>query len=212
MIKAILFDFDGTLVDSKQAFLSAYNQMAAHHHFHNLTLESFDRLRRCTMKERCAALSIPMHKLPFLIGELTRLYRQSLMQIHLMDGVMDMINQLSKSGFDLAIISSNEEKNIRMFLQSHETDCISTIMCSRKLFAKDRLMRKYLKKHQLKAEEALYIGDEERDIRASRKSGISVIWAKWGFDSIENVRDAKPDYIADHPNDVMQIVQSLQSD
>ncbi|MDF2911157.1 MAG: family hydrolase, partial [Sporolactobacillus laevolacticus] len=41
--------------------------------------------------------------------------------------------------------------------------------------------------------------------------GIKVIWAKWGFDSIENVRNAEPDFIAERPEDVVHIVQALSN-
>lgn len=209
MLKAILFDFDGTLADSKEAFLSAYNELAQRHDFEKMTLEAFDTLKSASMKERCSMLGIPFHKIPFLVGELSKLYQNSLKSIPLMEGTREMLDELSSAGYVLAILSSNEEKNIRVFLKIHGLDCFSTVMCSKKLFAKDRLMRKYLKQNRLLPSQVVYIGDEERDILASRKSGIRVIWAAWGFDGIENVRKAGPDFIADHPEDVIRLVGEL---
>ncbi|MET1250102.1 HAD-IA family hydrolase [Sporolactobacillus sp. STCC-11] len=209
MLKVILFDFDGTLADSKEAFLSAYNDLAQRHDFKKITLEAFDTLKSCSMRERCSMLDIPFHKIPFLIGELSKLYQNSLKKISLMEGTREMLSELSAAGYALAILSSNEEKNIRVFLKVHGLDCFSTVMCSKKLFAKDRLMRKYLKQNRLMPSQVIYIGDEERDILASRKSGIRVIWAAWGFDGIENVRKAGPDFIANHPKDVAPLVSGL---
>lgn len=209
MLRAVLFDFDGTLADSKEAFLSAYNQLAGRHHFQKMTLASFDSLKSRSMKERCAALGISFYKIPFLVGELSKLYQDSLKSIPLMEGVREMLQELSDSGYTLAILSSNEEKNIRSFLNMHGLDCFSTVMCSKKLFAKDRLMHRYLRRSQLTADQVVYIGDEERDILASRKCGIRVMWAAWGFDGIENVRRAGPDFIADRPADVLRIVREL---
>jgi phosphoglycolate phosphatase len=209
MLKVILFDFDGTLADSKEAFLSAYNDLAQRHDFKKITLEAFDTLKSCSMRERCSMLDIPFHKIPFLIGELSKLYQNSLKKISLMEGTREMLSELSAAGYALAILSSNEEKNIRVFLKVHGLDCFSTVMCSKKLFAKDRLMRKYLKQNRLMPSQVIYIGDEERDILASRKSGIRVIWAAWGFDGIENVRKAGPDFIANHPKDVAPLVSEL---
>jgi phosphoglycolate phosphatase len=209
MLKAILFDFDGTLADSKEAFLLAYNELAQRHDFKQITLEAFDTLKSCSMRERCSMLGIPFHKIPFLVGELSKLYQNSLKKISLMEGTREMLRELSAAGYALAILSSNEEKNIRAFLKIHGLDCFSTVMCSKKLFAKDRLMRKYLKQNRLIPSQTVYIGDEERDILASRKSGIRVIWAAWGFDGIENVRKAGPNFIANHPKDVTRLVSEL---
>lgn len=211
MLKTIVFDFDGTLADSKEAFLSAYNQIAERHGYLAMTWALFDELKKLSIKERCSALGIPLHKIPFLIGELSKQYKESLKYIQMMDGAADMLRELSELGYELAIISSNEEKNIRTFLQIHELNYFSTIMCSKKLFAKDRLMRKYVKHNNFDVSQVLYVGDEERDIVASKKCGIKVIWAKWGFDSIENVRNAEPDYIAERPEDVVHIVQALSN-
>ncbi|WP_177184738.1 HAD-IA family hydrolase [Sporolactobacillus nakayamae] len=209
MLKAILFDFDGTLADSKETFLSAYNELAQRHDYKKVTVEALDTLKSCSMRERCAMLGIPFHKIPFLVGEFSKRYQNSLTNIPLMVGVREMLGELSAAGYALAILSSNEEKNIRVFLKNHGLDCFSTVMCSKKLFAKDRLIRKYLKQNCLTPSQVVYIGDEERDILASRKSGIRVIWAAWGFDGIENVRKAGPDFIANHPEEVAPLVSEL---
>ncbi|MCO7124322.1 HAD-IA family hydrolase [Sporolactobacillus shoreicorticis] len=209
MLRAILFDFDGTLADSKEAFLSAYNELADRHHFQKMTLARFDSLKSLSMKERCAALGISFYRIPFLVGELSKLYQKSLQRIPLMDGVGEMLQELSGSGYTLAILSSNEEKNIHSLLEMHGLNYFSTVMCSKKLFAKDRLMHRYLKRNQLTADQVVYIGDEERDILASRKCGIRVIWAAWGFDGIENIRKAGPNFIADCPADLLRIVREL---
>ncbi|MCL1631571.1 HAD hydrolase-like protein [Sporolactobacillus sp. CPB3-1] len=209
MLKAILFDFDGTLADSKAAFLSSYNVLAERHHYKKLTDADFERFKGYSMKKRSNVLGIPFHKIPFLIGEFARLHQRSMASVPLMEGVREMLNALNASGYTLAILSSNDEKNIHAFLEHHHLDCFSEIMCSRQLFAKDRLIRKYLRQHRLIGSEAIYIGDEERDILASRKSGVQSVWAAWGFDGIENVRRAHPDFIAYEPAHVLRIVRLL---
>ncbi|QAA21718.1 HAD-IA family hydrolase [Sporolactobacillus terrae] len=209
MLKAVLFDFDGTLADSREAFLTAYNKLAQRHGFARLTHPLFEQLRARSMRERCKALNVPFHKIPFLIGEISRYYQASMMEIPLMKGAREMVRDLQAAGYRLAILSSNEEKNIRFFLKVHGLDGFSTIMCSRKLFAKDRLMNNYLKRQKLKPDQVVYIGDEARDVLASQKSGIRVVWAAWGFDGAENVRKAGPDFIAERPSDVLQLISEL---
>lgn len=61
MIKYILFDFDGTLADSKSVFVSAWNQLADKHKFKKLHHEDLDVLRKLSIKERGKQLNFPFY-------------------------------------------------------------------------------------------------------------------------------------------------------
>lgn len=66
MVKYIIFDFDGTLVDSKDVFIEAYNQLAEKHNYKQIKNEELEELRKLSIRERCKALNFPMYKIPFL--------------------------------------------------------------------------------------------------------------------------------------------------
>ena len=54
----------------------------------------------------------------------------------------------------------------------------------------------------------IYVGDEQRDIIACKKVGVDVIWVGWGYDVIETIQEASPDYMVYTPNEILHIVQS----
>jgi phosphoglycolate phosphatase len=70
------------------------------------------------------------------------------------------------------------------------------------------VINKFLRAHKLQPSQVIYVGDELHDIIACRKSGIQVIWVGWGYDSIEAVSGAKPDFIVNTPEEILHLLPS----
>ncbi|QMU31372.1 HAD-IA family hydrolase [Adhaeribacter radiodurans] len=210
MIKYIVFDFDGTLVDSKSVFISVFNQLARKYKLKTMEADNIDYLRQLSIKERCQYLGLPLYKLPFLSAEFLRLYKNSMKDVILIEGIKNLVDQLTQQGYTLAIISSNSKENIQHFLQANQIHTINLIYSSPNIFGKDRVIKKFLKTYRLNPEEVVYVGDEGRDIVACKKNNIKVIWVNWGYDIIEVASKEKPDFIANSPIEVAEIVNSLQ--
>ncbi|RYD02009.1 hypothetical protein N752_26515 [Desulforamulus aquiferis] len=209
LIKYIIFDFDGTLVDSKEVFISVYNQLANKYKFKLLKTEDIEPLRRLSIPERCKYLNFPLYRLPFFALEIYKLYEASDKELIMIEGINNLLSKLAASGYKIAIISSNAEKNIRAFLDKKQITEVSDILCSNNIFGKDKIINKFLSAKGLKPSEAIYVGDELRDIVASKKAKVKIIWVDWGYDIIEMANKEGPDYMANSPEDILKIVRSL---
>jgi len=210
MIKCIIFDFDGTLVDSKDVFVSVFNQLAAKYNFKKMKQADIEHLRKLSIMERCKLLNFPLYKLPFLASELHRQYKNHLKNLVLFDGIKELLDALKNRGFGLAIISSNSVENIKELLQTNHIDYINDIFSANNFFGKDKVIKKFLKVNQLKESEAIYIGDEQRDIVASKKNGVRVIWVGWGYDVIDLAKKEQPDFIVNTPGEILGVLQKLE--
>jgi phosphoglycolate phosphatase len=171
-----------------------------------MTHEDSERFRTLSIAERFKFLDIPLHKIPFFVLDFYRVYRASLGKIFLYDGIKELLDALNQGGYQIAVISSNSEQNIREFFASNGIRCIHEVICSASLQGKDRLINDLMKRHRLQKAQAIYVGDEQRDILASRKAGIKVVWVDWGYDLLETVQGAAPDFIAHHPRVILDIV------
>ena len=208
MIRYILFDFDGTLVDSREAAVAIFNQLAEKHRFKKVTHEDIEVLRKLTILQRCRLLKLPVYKIPFIVMESRVLYTQYLQRIPLVEGIKGMLSELSKLPFTQAVLSSNSEANIRLILEENQIDAIKAVYHSSGLFGKDAVIKKFLKIHKLHPSEVIYVGDELRDIIACTKSGIRIIFVSWGYDSAEAVSEANPDFIVNTPEEIVSLMQS----
>ena len=206
MIKHIIFDFDGTLVDSKKIFLSIWNHLAKEHQFKEIHADDIHRIKKMSIKERGSFLHIRMNKVPILLPQVYKLYRESIADIQMFDGIRELLHRLSAKGYKSAIISSNSEDAIRRFLQLNKIDSFSDVLCSNLIFGKDKMIKKYLRANHLHPSEVIYVGDEQRDIVACKKAGVQSIWVGWGYDSLENIELVKPDYKIYKPIDLLDVL------
>ena len=55
----------------------------------------------------------------------------------------------------------------------------------------------------------IYVGDETRDIEATKRAKIPVIAVRWGFNSREILLTLKPNKIADTPSELMSCLQQI---
>ena len=59
---------------------------------------------------------------------------------------------------------------------------------------------------EAKGEEILYIGDSLVDAETARAAGATLVLCTWGFGTREQMEGAKPDYLVDHPLEVLKSV------
>jgi len=204
--KHIIFDFDGTLVDSGEIAFKAINSMADKFGFRKIDWEDVDRMRTMSVNERCSYMGVSLIKLPFFAADYYAYYKSHMGDLLMYPGMEDLLCRLHDEGFNLNVISSNEESNIRDYLKKKELDVFNEIICSKHLFQKDRIINKFIKKHGFDHRDILYVGDELRDVEACKRAGIKVIWVDWGLDLFETIEPAFPDFMVSKPSEIYEII------
>ena len=207
MIKYVLFDFDGTLVDSKEVFLTAFNHIADKYHFKKIDSANLDQLRHLSMMERFRFLRVPFYRVPFLTNEFLSLYRAGAGALSLIDGMEAVLKKITEIGLPIGIVSSNSVATIQHFVEKNGIPDISGIYCSGRLFGKDRIFRKFLKDHHLAGSEVLYVCDELRDILACNKVQVTPIWVSWGFEIKEALSGGDLRHTAHTPEELFAIIE-----
>ncbi|HEY5585111.1 MAG TPA: HAD-IA family hydrolase [Ruminiclostridium sp.] len=210
MITQIIFDLDGTLVDSLDTFIKIGNEMAEKYGYRSLNEEKIKELLRLPMKKRIESLKIPVYKIPKMGVELLSNFNSYAAQIKPIVGVKEMLQYLHREKYGLNIVSSNSLRNIDTFLKANELNLFNNIQSSKGLFGKHITIGKLISKLQVKKEEVIYIGDEQRDVEACKKIGIKVISVLWGFDSRELIEKANPDFIVSNPNEIVEIIMAIK--
>ncbi|MFJ7696939.1 HAD-IA family hydrolase [Lysinibacillus fusiformis] len=205
-MKHIIFDFDGTLADSTAVFASAWNTLAQKYKFKGIELKEIDTLKKLSISERSKLFDFPMYKLPMILPQFYKLYRQSLNEVHLFEGMKEVLLEIDKRGYKILIISSNSKDNILEFLKMNGIHCVADVLCSNRIFGKDKVMKKFLKESNVSSSEVVYIGDEQRDIVACKKAGVPIIWVEWGYDASEVIQNEEPEYKVSAPEEILEII------
>lgn len=208
MKKIIIFDFDGTIADTMSMTYHIYEKMAQKYGMPVLSREVIQAYKKLPLQERLNKQGIPFYMVPKLLSESQVLQKEFKDEAIPFEGMIDVLNELSET-FKLIIISSNHKKFIKYFLKSYDISFFDKVFGKAALFGKASVIKKALKKLGYKKSEAIYVGDETRDIMACRELGIDLISVSWGYDDISLLEKEEASMIAKTPNDIKSFVQSL---
>ncbi|MFS0783944.1 HAD hydrolase-like protein [Bacillus sp. 1P06AnD] len=202
--KYVLFDFDGTLADSGKVAIEAINQLAEVHGFPKIQASQFQQLQASAaigQQQNTEA----MGAFSAVADDFYAIYKQSLHKIPLFPGIREMLEALHANGIGVAVVSSNEESNIRDYFKAQRLSFITEVYTSSDLFGKASMIKDFCGKHGLHTGDVLYVGDEARDIRACHQADTDVIWVDWGFDGQEEAVKENPTYMVSSPQEIVEI-------
>lgn len=203
MGKVLIFDFDGTIADSFDNFLEIVETLSDKYNFPKIPLAEIEKSRSLDAKTLLKQLKIPLYKIPFLARDMKRMQKEKIAQFHVFKGLSEVLSELKSKGYYMGIITSNGEENVKLFLKNNNIEVFDEIVGDAGMFGKDKLIRTFLKNNTFSKSDALYIGDEIRDIHACKKAGVKIAAVTWGFNSKEGLAKAHPDFLIDKPEELL---------
>ena len=205
-IRLVIFDFDGTLSDSGDWFLSVVDQLARRFRFRTVKPDEIEMLRHRSSREVIEFLGIARWKMPLIARHLRKLIGRNAHQIELFPGTPDLLERLADTGVKIALVTSNSESNARKILGDAHAARIDCFACGSSLFGKAPKFRRVLRKMGVTAGAALASGDETRDIDAAREVGMRAGAVLWGYASEKALTDHAPDTLFRGPQDILDYV------
>ncbi len=197
--KLIIFDFDGTLADTLGALMRISNRLAPEFGYPQIGDEQLASLKYLSSWEIIKLSKVALWKLPFLLKRVKEEFPAEVRNVRLFPGAIELLNTLKAQGYTLGIVSSNAEQNIRSLLAQNQIENLFDFVASASTFGKGKAIGKLLKQYKCPKSDAIYIGDEIRDIQAARSIGIRVVAVGWGFNAPTALIDRQPDLLITKP-------------
>lgn len=206
--KVIIFDFDGTIADTVEALVVIANRLAIEFDYPQITPEELGLLRNLTSREIIKYSGISVFKIPFLVKKVKGELKKKISELKPISGIKESLFILKEKDYRLGIITSNSEENVREFLKINNLDDVFEFIYSGvTIFGKTTIINNVLRQKQIKPSEAIYVGDETRDIEASQKANIKVIAVTWGFNNEEVLSKQNPDFVIRNPRELVDVIQ-----
>lgn len=202
----LLFDFDGTLVDSFRCVMEKTILLADQFRLRKIKEEEIHSLRDLSSKEIIKFLNVPLYKIPQLIFAMRNHLREEMHKLHPAPDIFPLLEKLHQSGFSLGILTSNSAENVTTWLEKQGMRAFfNYIHCESSYFSKRNLMKKVIHKYDIDKSKAFYICDETRDIRAAKDCGLNAVAVTWGYNSEKALLEYKPQHIARTPQDILTL-------
>ncbi|MEB3175800.1 MAG: HAD hydrolase-like protein [Cyanobacteriota bacterium] len=207
-MRAILFDFDGTIADTQEAFLTIVNRLAPEFGYPPVDQAQLAYLKTLSSGEVIRYARISPLKIPFILKRLKKELGKTITELQPYPGMASMLTALKSQDYFLGIVTSNSLENVSAFLAKNELDGIFDVIHSgTTLFGKNRIINRLLRERRLPAETVIYVGDETRDVVAAQKSHITMVAVGWGFNSPGILMEYHPDYLIYHPQELLAILK-----
>jgi len=205
--KLVVWDFDGTLVDSLAVSLEIFNRYAAELRYR--PIDDPDAVRSMGAREFMRHHGISMWRLPRLVKKFHAAAAAEVESLKLYPGLTEALSALRAGGVRLGILSSNQEDNIRRCLRTNGAEeYFAFVVGYPRLFGKGKALRRILRAERTHRAEVLYIGDEVRDIEAARKARVASAAVTWGFHTEPLLRASGPDHVVGDPGALRQLIES----
>ena len=199
--KLIIFDVDGTLMDSESDVYICFNHVLKNNLNIEITKEEFEKLAGLSLEKSFS--SILPDKNENLAKELTKKYRQYYIdEKHFLDnttlfeGVRETLSNLKKQGFILTIATGKAQRAVDYMLQYFKLDEIDLAVGIGESNFKNKpdpeVVNHILEEFNISQEDAIIIGDSPVDILAGKNANIDTIAVSFGYDSIENLKKFNP--------------------
>lgn len=188
-LRAVIFDLDGTLVDTADEFVPAVQALRAEH---NLPAMEPERIRASVSNGARALVELGLETREDLPGfetqrlRLLQLYRQFLGTVaRLYPGIPELLVECASRNIAWGISTNKPRPFTEPLLQRLAIDpAPGSVVCPEDVTdRKPHPESLYLncRELQCKPSEAIYIGDHARDIEAGRRAGMFTIAAAYGY-------------------------------
>jgi phosphoglycolate phosphatase len=208
--RLVIFDFDGTLADTLPWFTGVMNQVADRYRFRRIEAGEHELLRGYEPSQIIQHLGVPVWRMPFIARYMRSLMNAQISQIRLFEEVDRLLNGLAGAGATLAIVSSNSEANVRAVLGPTHAALMARYECGVSMFGKASRLKRVLAKTRIPAEEAIYVGDEIRDLLAARSAHVASGAVSWGYNTRDALKAHSPTELFDRVDDILAAVLGNQ--
>lgn len=216
-IDTVIFDLDGTLLDTLDDLCAAVNHALR---THGLPERATQEIRSFLGNgiRRLMQLSVPENMNEEDFENVFRTFRTYYVA-HCMDstrpypGIMPLLEALKARGVKMAIVSNKvhtavQELN-RRFFDLYMTTAVGESATVRRKPNPDALLRALQEMGSLR-ERALYVGDSEVDIETARNAGIPCVTVLWGFRDRDFLIRSGAEICIDRPSGLLDIIVPKQ--
>lgn len=217
MFKGIIFDLDGTLLDTIETIAYYGNKTLEKYGFSNIETEKYKfmagngakYLVKCMLAES-GVESEELFERAFV--DYNKSYNVApLYKTTVFDGINELILEAKRRGMKLAVLSNKPHTATVDVINNFFDKCTFDIC----LGARDGVPLKpdpapalaVANELGLSKDECIYVGDTDVDMKTGNSAGFYTVGVLWGFRDRQELCENGADKIVSHPSEIIELVK-----
>ena len=214
MIKAVLFDLDGTLVNSLEDLASCTNNALIKFGFPKRETEEFKYFAGNGMSVMIERALPKGSKSEENINKVLEAFLENYGEhfadkTYAYEGVPELVAELKGRGIKLAVITNKAQNSAECVVKKNYGDLFDIILGKTEKYPSkpnpDGALA-VMKEFEVLPEECIFIGDSLVDMQTGVNSKALPVGVLWGFRTAEELRDNGAEYIISEPEELFRII------
>lgn len=212
MYKNIIFDFDGTLIDTNDLIIYSIDQVALKFITRRLSKDEFNSILGFFIEDQMKMISREHYK------EMTEFYREVYNKncdkmTKKFPGIEEMLQKLKEMGCKISIVSAKSRDGILHGLSflgiNNYVDAIISATDVKKNKPDPEPLFAGVKALGGTIENSLFIGDSPVDIQCGKNAGVKTALVGWTIFPDKSFEKTKPDMFIKKPSDLIDILKQF---
>jgi len=208
--KTIIFDLDGTLVNSLEDLADATNFALTFFGQQGHSTESFRKMVGDGTRTLISRALKPdkQHLTEQVLVKMREKYDEiCLDKSKPYEGLMEIVLELNKRGVKMAVLTNKDQQLAQKIIRHFFPNMFAIIRGTTGAVAvkpEPTAALQLLESLNVTPEQALFVGDSNVDIQTAKAAGIKSIGVNWGFRGEEELRQAGSDVIINEPKELLK--------
>lgn len=209
-INTLLFDFDGTLLDTNELIIQTFLSVLGEHYPGRFGREDALHFIGPSLEQTFTMID------PERVEELTVQYRTLNRAMHdelveEYDGVAETLRLLKAQGLKMAIVSTKRSETIRHGLNLMGVGDVFDVLVGLDHVSNPKPdpepLHLALKQLGASHDEALMIGDNSHDIEGGKNAGVRTAGVAWTAKGEDFLASFNPDFMLQHISDLLELTK-----
>ena len=216
-MKSLIFDLDGTLINSLFDIAISMNKVLEKHNYPSHEIEKYNYFvgdGALVLVKNAMPYNSTEKEIQNVLKSFIEIYEQNTHNnTFAYEGIYEMLQKIEELKIKKAVLSNKPHKFTLKYMENLFNNFNFQEIHGQKIDVPKKpdptMAIEIATKLNTNIEDMIFIGDTATDIKTAKNAKMKSIGVAWGFRPIEELKEAGADFIAHKPMDIVKYVSSL---